>query len=610
MSKKDNKRSKDKKEKSITLKRIISNNIFILKMVCKATPGLLILRVFMSFAYMLTSFFTYTYMLRYAINAIAEGKSFFNILTFICICVTASLIFNLIGNALNSVYYPIKEHDLLQHMRHQVYDKAASVELKCYENTEYYNKFSRAIDESVTRAKMVVMAVADLIAVITGFSANFLLLFSIDPVLLLFSLIPLATIPLTSAHNKRSYKMNMEKTIEDRRKDYACRTFYLSDYAKEMRLTDMPRLMLSRFREAGERTIEIFKKHRFTLAAIAYAKDEIMRVVAPLGATLYAVWQTVGSGAMSYGDCVVVVDSVSMISYTLVDFTDTFFTFQDNALYIENLREFLEYEPQMKDGDKEIPASGDLLLSNVSFRYDGASDYTLKDVTMHIGKNEKIAIVGHNGAGKSTLVKLLLRLYDAEGSISYGGIDIRDFPIMGYRDIYSAVMQDIKLFSLSVTENILLRNPLPGDDDVVDTAIEKAGITKKVETFKNGKDTILTHEFDKDGEVLSGGEAQKIAIAHVYTKQNRFVILDEPSSALDPIAEHEMYESMKAACTDCGMIFISHRLAAAVSADRIYLMENGRIAEFGSHSELMAKNGKYAQMFRHQAENYSEASEI
>ena len=184
------------------------------------------------------------------------------------------------------------------------------------------------------------------------------------------------------------------------------------------------------------------------------------------------------------------------------------------------------------------------------------------------------------------------------------------FPIMKYRDIYSAVMQDIKLFSLSVTENILLRNPESSDDDIVDTAIEKSGMAKKIETFKNGKDTILTHEFDKDGEVLSGGEAQKIAIAHVYTKQNRFVILDEPSSALDPIAEHEMYESMKAACTDCGMIFISHRLAAAVSADRIYLMENGRVAEFGSHSELMAMNGKYAQMFRHQAENYSEASEI
>ena len=159
-------------------------------------------------------------------------------------------------------------------------------------------------------------------------------------------------------------------------------------------------------------------------------------------------------------------------------------------------------------------------------------------------------------------------------------------------------------FSLSVSENVLLRPMRDGDNAIVETALRKSGAASRVAEMEKGTETILTREFDKNGTVLSGGETQKLAIAHAFTKENSFVILDEPTSALDPIAEYEMYKNMTEACENCGMIFISHRLSSAVMADRIYMLENGEVIEVGTHEELMAKNGKYADMFRKQAENY------
>ena len=155
----------------------------------------------------------------------------------------------------------------------------------------------------------------------------------------------------------------------------------------------------------------------------------------------------------------------------------------------------------------------------------------------------------------------------------------------------------------------MLRRCRPGEEERVREALKQSGLLEKVRTFPEEIHTFLTREFDEKGMQLSGGEQQKLAISHVYSGQNRFVILDEPSSALDPIAEYEMYESMMKACENCGMIFISHRLSSAVMADRIYMMDGGMVIEEGTHAGLMDQNGKYAEMFRKQAQNYAEVAE-
>ena len=175
--------------------------------------------------------------------------------------------------------------------------------------------------------------------------------------------------------------------------------------------------------------------------------------------------------------------------------------------------------------------------------------------------------------------------------------------------MFSVVFQDFKLMALPVSENVLMRPRIEGDEERIIDALKKSGAYERVMELPNGIETILTKEFDENGAVLSVGQSQKLAIAHAFLKDAPFIILDEPSSALDPVAESEMYNNMMQAGENKGMIFISHRLSSAVGADRIYLLENGEVAECGTHTELMAKNGKYADMFKKQAQNYVDIEE-
>lgn len=218
----------------------------------------------------------------------------------------------------------------------------------------------------------------------------------------------------------------------------------------------------------------------------------------------------------------------------------------------------------------------------------------LRDIDMTIHRNEKIAIVGHNGAGKTTFVKLLMRLYDvSEGEIQYYGRNIRELDLPEYRRLYSTAFQDYQVFAMTVAENVLMRRP-EGEADYqkVEDCLKRAGVYEKVRGLPYGMDTILTKEFAEDGAALSGGELQKIAVAGAFAKEYQIAIFDEPSSALDPVAEYQLYENILKGCADKTVLFISHRLSTAALANRIYLFENGRIVEQGSHEMLMGKNGR------------------
>ena len=225
----------------------------------------------------------------------------------------------------------------------------------------------------------------------------------------------------------------------------------------------------------------------------------------------------------------------------------------------------------------------------------------LKNINLEISPYKKIALVGYNGAGKTTLTNLLLRLYDVtDGRITLDGKDIRDWDIASYHKNFAAVFQDFSLFGATLGENVSM-NDTP-DAGKVKNALKTAGFEK---TLSDGTDSILLREFDDNGVSLSGGEAQKIAIARTFYKDCPFAVLDEPSANLDPVAEYNLNQSMSRAADDKTVIFISHRLSTTVMADEIFMLENGEIIEHGTHDDLMQADGKYAYMFRLQAEKYS-----
>jgi len=312
------------------------------------------------------------------------------------------------------------------------------------------------------------------------------------------------------------------------------------------------------------------------------------------------------------------------IRWLLVDLIDRITKYPKHSLYIEKYLEFMRFEPQIKDGITDIPDFESLEFRDVSFSYEFSAhpkyafhdeDYTppekkngkeaLKHVSLKLFKGDKIAIVGYNGAGKTTLIKLIMRLYDpTEGEILYNGINIKEFDPEAYRKKIGTVFQDFKIFAASIAENVMNGEYCDKDEKTVKNALQKADFTGKLESLDEGIYTHLTREFNDKGTNLSGGEAQKIAISRVFAKEYPIVIMDEPSSALDPMAEYNLNQSILHNTEGKTVIFISHRLSTTRIADKIYMFDSGNLIEEGSHTELLNMNGKYAEMFHVQSEKY------
>lgn len=247
----------------------------------------------------------------------------------------------------------------------------------------------------------------------------------------------------------------------------------------------------------------------------------------------------------------------------------------------------------------------EIVFENVSFIYPNQEKKSLSNINLTIKKGERISIVGENGAGKTTFIKLLLRLYEpTEGRILFNGIDIRDIDYQDYQKIFSTVFQDYKLFAFRIIDNITSLEGNEAEKEKVMKCLEKAGLSSKIEKLEHGLDTYLYNIYDEEGIELSGGESQKLAIARALYKDSPIVILDEPTAALDPRAEYEIYTRFLALVESKTSIFISHRLSSTKLCDRIVLFKDGSIEETGTHNELLQKGGLYAELFRMQAQFY------
>ncbi len=322
---------------------------------------------------------------------------------------------------------------------------------------------------------------------------------------------------------------------------------------------------------------------------------------------IYLVYSAAVLHRISYSNVAVMRGAANRMKNNMNRFSGIYPQMQEISLYVEKMQNFLNIEPKIISREKRMlpEKPTEIELKNVSFGYNDNDGYILKNISMKIDPYSKIAIVGYNGAGKTTLIKLIMRLYDPdEGEILLDGVNIREYDVEEYRRKIGTVFQDFKIFAATVKENVLLDFAEKGTDEAVRTAIEKSGFSERLETLSNGLSTNLTTEFEDDGVNLSGGEAQKLAVARVFYKDANLIILDEPSSALDPIAEYHLNHSMLSAAEHKSVVFISHRLSTTRIADRIYMLENGRIIEEGSHATLLANGGKYAAMWKVQAGQY------
>lgn len=593
--------------------KTIRNNAYFLGLILRYTPGFFFATMFESLKSGLIGSFFSVGLIKIIFDMIENGTPFSRILGLIGIVAVVYILSDFYCYWYWRVIEPKARMELHGKMHEKVFAKAKELDLSCYDSPEYFNDFVWANHEADSRALIVMTefqrALSSVLStlIITG------ILLSIDTlvVLVIICSVGLSAV-LRIIQTKLKYKRDLELNPQNRRAEYVGRVFYMEDYAKEIRLSHATDILEREYDVAVENSNRTIRRFGGKMFGVGTAQSMVTNMLFDVGILIFLTYKIYVEKSLSLGDFAACLGAVWSLFWRMNRFMSLFANFKEHGLYAEKLRRFLNCKPTVRDrleaASFDEPFSG-MELENVTFTYPGCAEPTLRNISMKIGPKQKIALVGYNGAGKSTLIKLLMRLYDpTEGEIRANGKDIRDYTVDSYRRKFGTVFQDYRIYATSISENVLMDVYRETDRQTVTDALIQSSFAEKLGTLPNGIDSELTREFHNDGVMLSGGEAQKIAIARIFARPSDLVILDEPSSALDPMSEYELNHAMMSAAFDKTVIFISHRLSTTCMADVIYMLENGEIIESGTHDDLMKLNGKYAEMFRVQAEKYRKSS--
>lgn len=595
-----------------TVKRVLNNNWFIFKICFLAAPLYIITYIIDSIRNQVFIFLEHTYGIGLVLESAEFGRPFRNVAIFLIflLCLTsAGMVYSAIVHQLIA---PKALPKMKQKLKLILYKKAQEIDLECYDDPDYYNEFVLAVSEADKQVDRMLEFLDKLFSGVSTFVTTGVYFLVKDWTSIFFVLASfIFSFLFMQVFNKLNYKIRLEKNPNERKRSYVNRVFYLNDYAKELRLNPkVSNEMFEAFKEANKKIYEIDKVNAKRKFLISFVKDYMCNdFISDVLYITYLVYKAAALHVLPYSSVVILYNSFGRLKRGLRVFTEVYPYASETSLYVEKIRDFLSYEPKIVSKKKlDVPESAKVIeLHNVSFSYKAGEKNIINNLNLKIHPDEKIALVGYNGAGKTTLTKLIMRLYDPkEGVITLDGVDIRDYDVTQYRNYIGAVFQDYTIYGATVKENVLLDDLEAAVDEDVTLALERSGFGKRLKKLDLGLDTPLTSEFEDNGVNLSGGEAQKIAIARAFYKNSGIIILDEPSSALDPIAEYQLNHSMLGAAHNKSVFFISHRLSTTRLADKIVMLENGRIIEEGSHEDLLNKNGKYAQMWRVQAGQYLE----
>ena len=587
----------------------VKNNIFAFKLLCKICPQAVFHIGFRTLIDYGEWLFYSAFFMRYVINALQEGRAFSTLLTFIGICVAVFASKTLYTDYIVGKVIPIATTQVNKKLYQILFKKSRNVELECFENADFYDKYTLAMKNADTR---LINTVEKIFGVIFGAIASvcaFIFMFQVDKLSVTFILLPIiGNFYFRRLNSHIDYKRNKDMAVHNRRIDYINRVMYLKEYAKEMRLTKVFQLLRHQYRDAITGVADVTKKYVWKSAALHWLYVMFTFTFIFEGLLIYGAFRTLVSQTISLAQLAVITSMMVSTTWILIGFTDSVTECFKNGLFVEYLKTFLEYKekiPEDYEGADPGPTIESIEFRNVSFAYKDIR--VLENLNMKFEGKKTYALVGHNGAGKSTIIKLLLRFYDpTEGEIFLNGRNIKEYNLQKYRALFATAFQDNRMFSMSVADNVVLGENIPPEkkEEVVTQALKLSGVYEKVMSLPKGIDTTLTREFDDEGAVLSGGEFQKIVVSRAFARDCPVKVFDEPSSALDPIAEYMLFDNILKACRDNTLLFISHRLSSVQNADYVFLLEKGKVREEGTHRQLMEKNGAYADMYTKQAQNY------
>lgn len=602
---------REKKQNEIKKSEAFKNNIYALKLLWGISPRLVVHSAILRFLGYFEWLFYSAFFMRFVINALEEEKSVTYILVFLGITVSVFVTINIYESYVYGKVQPEEQARVYGKLNLKLFTKATNVELSCFEDSEFYNKYTLATDKA---SEQLINTVENLLGTAFGCVSAlfaFCLMFSVDKISVLFILFPIiGNFVFNRKISRIDYKRNKDMAPHNRRIAYINRVMYMADYAKEVRLTDAFLQMKKRYNEAIDGLVDVTKKYTLKGCILHWFRVMFTFTFIFEGLLIYGAYRTLVSGTMGLAELAVLTSMMVSTTWILIGFTDSLVATVKNGLFVNNLRGFMEYEPKLaEDYDGADPGNEikSIEFRDVSFSY--KDNEVISHLSFEIRGGKTYALVGHNGAGKSTIIKLLMRFYDPScGEILLNGRNIKEFNLKKYRALFAGAFQDYQIFSMSVRDNVLMRRGDASDDKNVIRALKMAGVYDKVMTLPKGLDTTLTREFDDEGAVLSGGEFQKIVVARAFVQKRPIKIFDEPSSALDPIAEYNLFDGILKDGKDRTMLFISHRLSSVQNADWVFMLENGSIIEQGTHSMLMNNDGSYADMYKKQAVNYLAAN--
>ena len=489
-----------------------------------------------------------------------------------------------------------------------VHSKSIEVDLQYYEDSKYYDLLQRAQQEAPYRPMSIIQDLMQVGQGLVTVATMLLLLLRLSWVvglIVLLAALPSAIVRLRFAG--KLYRWQREATPTDRKSSYLHWLLTDSSHAKEIRLFDLGTYFRDWFRVLRK----TLRRERLGITARRSLADLVSSAIATLavfGTFAYIAKKTI-YGAMKVGTMVVYYQAFQTSLSALQQVLTGFAALYEDNLFMTYFHEFLVLERTIEEPAHPMPMPKPIIrgivFDDVSFRYPETERTAIERVSLYVKPGEVVALVGTNGSGKTTLVKLLCRLYNPQsGAVTVDGIDLREFSTTDLRREISVIFQDYAQYQLSVRQNIWIGNiAQPSDDAAVIEAARRAGADDVINGLANGYDTPLGKWF-ADGEELSIGEWQKVALARAFYRDAGILVLDEPTSALDPVAELMVFERIREMARDRAVILISHRFSTVYQADRIYILDKGRVVESGGHAELMELDGVYRRMYEVQARAY------
>ena len=506
---------------------------------------------------------------------------------------------------------------LLEHMLHarlsytintDIIRKALALDLQFFEDSQFYDQLQNARREADRRALQIMTTGFSVVQGVLTLASFAVLLLAFNPLiaLVLFG----AVLPTFIAQNKFSelnFRLLTWRAPESRRMNYYEQLLTGDQSVKEIKLFGLGEPLLKRY-------MELFWKFNEEDTVLAKRRSwmslgfGLLSSLAYYGAYAWIVYRAVG-GSITLGDMTLYLSLFRQSQGSFQGLLYNLNSLYESALFMSNLFGFLEMEPAVPAvaNPKPVPhpIKQGIEFRHVSFKYPNRDGYALEDVSLTIHPGEKLALVGANGAGKTTFIKLLTRLYDpTSGQILLDGIDLREFDLAELRDKIGVIFQDFVQYNATAKENIGFGQIKALDDQPrIERAAEKGGADDVVDTLSDKYDTMLGHWFEK-GNGLSGGQWQKMALARAFMREAEVLVLDEPTSALDAEREYEIFQRFRELTAGRIAILISHRFSTVRMADRILVLDQGRMVELGTHQELLALDGRYARLFNMQAEGY------